>query len=92
MKRKLTSMLRGKERKKRKNRYLKLNRSRWRRFIYIKDKRTVGKANKGLNVEKNVLGLKVLKIKSVKDRKERNGGEKRNGKKRKVPQNCKSPT
>ena len=36
MKTKLTNMLRGKERKKRKNRHAKLNRSRW-RFIYIKD-------------------------------------------------------
>ena len=46
-------MLRGKERK---NRQAKLNRGRWRRFIYIKDnckgKRTVGKANKGINIEK----------------------------------------
>ena len=37
MKIKLTSMLRGKERKKRQNRYAKLNRGRYRRFIYIKD-------------------------------------------------------
>ena len=37
MKTKLTNMLRGKERKKRKNRYAKLNRGRLRRFIYIKD-------------------------------------------------------
>ena len=36
MKAKLTNMLRGKERKKRKTRYAKLNRDR-RRFIYIKD-------------------------------------------------------
>ena len=35
MKTKLTNTLRGKERKKRKNRYAKLNRGR-RRFIYIK--------------------------------------------------------
>ena len=53
LKRKLTNMLRGKERK---NRYAQLNRGRWRRFIYIKikckGKRTVGKANKGINVEK----------------------------------------
>ena len=43
--------------KKRKNRYAKLNRGRYRRFIYIlkinfKGKRTVGKAIKGINVEK----------------------------------------
>ena len=37
MKTKLTNMLRGKERKKIKNRYAKLNRGRYRRFIYIKD-------------------------------------------------------
>ena len=39
MKIKLTNTLRGKERKKkkRKNRYAKLNRGRERRFIYIKD-------------------------------------------------------
>ena len=37
MKIKLTNILRGKERKKRKNRYEKLNRGRWGRFIYIKD-------------------------------------------------------
>ena len=56
MKRKLTNMLSGKERKERKTRYAKLNGGQWRRFIYIKDKlqgeRTVGKANKGINVEK----------------------------------------
>jgi len=37
MKRKLTNMLRGKERKERKNRYAKLSKGRSRRFIYIKD-------------------------------------------------------
>ena len=35
MKIKLTNMLRGKERQKRKNRYARLNRGRWRRFIYM---------------------------------------------------------
>ena len=48
-----------KERKERKNRYAKLNGGQWRRFIYIKDElqgeRTVGKANKGINVEKNII-------------------------------------
>ena len=40
--------------KERQNKYAKLNRYRRRRFIYIncKVKRTVGKANKGINVEK----------------------------------------
>ena len=57
MKTKLRNMLRGKEiNKKRKNRYAKLNRGRWRIFIFIKinckGKRTVGKANKGINVQK----------------------------------------
>ena len=37
VKMKLTNKLRGKERKKRKNRYAKLNRGRQRIFIYIKD-------------------------------------------------------
>ena len=37
MKTKLTNMLREKERKKGKKEYAKLNRGRWRRFIYSKD-------------------------------------------------------
>ena len=37
MKAKLANMLRGKERKKRKKEYAKLNRGRLRRFMYIKD-------------------------------------------------------
>ena len=37
MKIKVTNLLRGKERKKRKNRYAKLNRGRQRIFIYNKD-------------------------------------------------------
>ena len=58
MKIKLTNMLRGKERK---NRYAKLNRGKW-RFIYVlkidcKGKRTIRKANKGINVKK-IIGLK----------------------------------
>ena len=55
MKTKLTNMLRGKERKKRKNRYANLNRGRQDLYILkinCKGKRTVGKANKGLNKEK----------------------------------------
>ena len=60
MKTKLTNMLKGKERKKRKKGYVKLNRGRWRRSIYIKDylqgEKAVWKANKGINVEK--IGLK----------------------------------
>ena len=40
--------------------------------INCKGKRTVGKENKGMNVEKIIIGLKL--------------------KKRKIPQNCKSPT
>ena len=46
--------------------------------INCKGKRTVGKANKGINVEKNIIGLKKLKLKKRE--------------KRKTPQNCKSPT
>ena len=55
MKIKLSNMLRGKERKKRKNRYEKLNKGREDLYalkINWKRKRTVGKANKGTNVEK----------------------------------------
>ena len=37
MKIKLTNILRGKERKKRKNSCAQLNRGRQRRFIYVKD-------------------------------------------------------
>ena len=54
MKTKVTNILRVMERNKRKNRYAKLYTVRW-RFIYTKinckGKRTVGKANKGINVE-----------------------------------------
>ena len=56
MKIRLTNMLRGKEKKKRKNRYAKLN---WvdAEDLYIlkincKGKRTVGKENRDINVEK----------------------------------------
>ena len=54
MKVKLTNMLRQNERKKRKNRYRKLNRGRdlYTLKINCKGKRTVGKANEGINVEK----------------------------------------
>ena len=61
MKTKLTNMLRGKERKKRKYRYAKLNRGRERRFIYVKELQgeiRLGKANEGINVEKIIIGLK----------------------------------
>ena len=55
-------MLRGKERNKRKNRYAKLNRGN-KEYLYTlkincKGKRTVGKAKKGINVEKITIGLK----------------------------------
>ena len=50
------------ERKGKQDRYAKLNRGKWRRFIYIKinckGKRTVGKANKEINVQKIIIGLK----------------------------------
>ena len=73
---KLTNMLRLKERKKRKDRHAKLNRGRWRRFIYIKDKgeKNSRKSKQRINVEK-IIGLKI-KIKK---------------KKKKPPQNYKSP-
>ena len=49
--------------------------------INCKGKRTVGKANKGINVEKIIIGLKI-KVKTKKEKRT---------KKRKSPQNCKSP-
>ena len=51
-------MLRGKERK---NRYANLNRDKedlCTLKINGKGKRTVGKANKGINIEKIIIGLK----------------------------------
>ena len=56
MKTKLTNMLRGKERKKRKKEQICKVKQRQMKKIYIKinfkGKRTVGKANKGINVER----------------------------------------
>ena len=49
---KLTNILRGKERKKRKNRYAKLNVGRYTLKINYKGKRTAGNTNKGITVEK----------------------------------------
>jgi len=53
------------ERKEKKNKYVKLSRGRWRRHIYVKDycngKITGGKANKGINVQKIIIGLKRKK-------------------------------
>ena len=49
--------------------------------INCKGKKTVGKANKGINVEKIIIGFKnFFKRKELKKKK-----------KRKTPQNCKSP-
>ena len=48
----LTNMLRGKEGKKRNNGYANLNRDFITLKINCKGKRTVGKANKGIHVEK----------------------------------------
>ena len=67
MKTKLTNMLRGKERKKRKNRYAKLNRGRWRRFIYIKDslqgEKDRRKGKQRNTYRKNIVGfLKKFKL------------------------------
>ena len=65
MKTKLTNMLRGKERKKKKERtdmhsYIEVDKE----DLHIlsingKGKRTVGKANKGINVEKIIIELKI---------------------------------
>ena len=57
--------------------------------INWKGKRTVGKANKGINVEK------YNKFKILNYKKEKRKGmekERKKGKKRKTPQNCKNPT
>ena len=61
MKPKLTNMKREKERKKRKNRYAELavDKVLYMLKINCKGKRTVGKANKGINVEKITIGLKT---------------------------------
>ena len=58
---KLTNILRGKERKKRKNRYAKLevDKKTYTLKINCKGKRTAGKVNKGINVEKIIIDLKV---------------------------------
>jgi len=59
MKTKLTNMLRGKARK---NTYAKLNRGRWRSFIYFKDelqgKRNSKEGKQRNKCIKNILGLK----------------------------------
>ena len=70
-------MLIGKERKKEqickvkqrqmKKIYIKIN------FINFKGKRTVGKASKGINVEKIILGLKIKNKK--REKKEKNKGK-----------------
>ena len=52
--------------------------------INCKGKRTVGKANEGINVEKIIIGLKYEKLKKKIQKRER--------KKRKTAQRCKNPT
>ena len=52
--------------------------------INCKGKKTIGKANNGINVEKIIIGLKIFKLKLKK--------RERKKKKRKMPQNCKRPT
>ena len=54
-------------------------------MINCKGKRTVGKANKGINLKKK---NRLKKIKIIKKRKEKN---RRRKEKRETPQNCKSP-
>ena len=56
--------------------------------VNFKWKRRIGKANKGINVEKSN-SFKKLKIKIIEKIKIR---RKKKGKKRKTQQNCKSPT
>ena len=74
---KLTNLLRGKERRKGKKKQICKVKQRQIKKIYMlkincKRKRTVGKANKGINVEKMIIGLKS-KIK-------KREGEKKKGK------------
>ena len=51
--------------------------------INCKGKRTIGKASNGINVEKYIIGLKKLKHKIIKKRKEKNGRRTKKGRKKK---------
>ena len=53
-------------------------------YINCQGQRTVGKANKGINVEKIIIGLKIFKLTFKKREREKK-------KKRKTPWNCKNP-
>ena len=46
--------------------------------INCKGNRTVGKANKGINIEKKIIGLQKLKGKIIKKSKEKKGKKKEN--------------
>ena len=62
-----------KERKESKNRYVKLNRRRW-RFMYIKDElqgeKNSRKGKQRNKCRKNIKGLKKIKVKIIKKREE----------------------
>ena len=58
--------------------------------INCKGKRTVGKTNKGINVENNN-SLQKLKLNIQRREKKNKGRRKKKGKKGKTPQNYKSP-
>ena len=79
-------MLKGKERKKRQKKWIykqiEVDEDLYKLNINWKGKRTIGKANKEINVETIIIGLKN----KIKKR------EKKNKQKRKTPQNCKIPT
>ena len=62
-------MLKGKERKKSKVKQRQIKKILYILKINYKGKRTVGKANKGINVEKIILDLKI-KIKKSRKKKE----------------------
>ena len=83
MKTKLTNMLRGKERKKRKNGYAKLievdEEDLYTLKINYKEKRNSRKSKQRNKFRTNIISLKNLKLKIVKKRKEK---EKRGKKKR----------
>ena len=57
--------------------------------INCKGERTVGKGNKGINVEKNNRFKKIKNKEKIRGRKKKGRKKKE---KRKTPQNCKSPT
>ena len=69
-KKKLTNILRGKERKKRKKEQIYKVKQRQMKFIYIKDylqgEKNSRKSNQRNKCRKNIIGFKKLKVKIIK--------------------------